>query len=88
MGYYSICLHRREQLYINTVMTRYKTIVCQRESCTYFDAEFWEADVLPLPKKITARCPQIERRWGEEIVCKLSNLIISRRKGNPKMPLL
>lgn len=88
MGHCSICLHRRERLYINTVMTRYKTIVCQRKSCTYFDAEFWEADVLPLPKKIIARCPQIGWRWVEEIVCELSNLVISRRKGNPKMLLL
>lgn len=88
VGHYSICLHRREWLYINIVMTRYETIVCQRESCTYFDAEFWEADVLPLPQKIITRCPQFGLRWGEEIVCKLSNLVISRRKGNPKMVLL
>lgn len=72
MGHYNICLHRREQLYINIVMTRCKTIVCQRESFTYFDAEFWEADVLPLPKKIIARCPQIGWRWGKEIVCELN----------------
>lgn len=31
-------------------MTRHKIIVCQGESCKYFDAKFWEADVLPLPK--------------------------------------
>lgn len=87
-GHYNICLHRREQLYINIVMTRYKTIVCQRESFTYFDAEFWEADVLLLPKKIIARCPWIGWRRGKEIVCELSNLLISWRKGNPKMVLL
>jgi len=51
MGCYSICLCRRELLYIGIVMTRYKIIVCQRESCKYFDAKFWEADVLPLPPK-------------------------------------
>lgn len=69
-------------------MTRYKIIVCQGESCKYFDAKFWEADVLPLPKKIITRCPQMGLRWGEEIFCKLSNLVLSRGKRNPKIVLI
>lgn len=51
MGHYNICLHRRELLYISIVMTRHKVIVCQGESCKYFDAKFCEADVLPFPPK-------------------------------------
>lgn len=71
--------------YISIVMTRYKIIVCQGESCKYFDAEFWEADVSAIPpKKHYKICPQMGLRWGEEIFCKLSNLVLSKKKEMPK----